>query len=118
MLLDDGSRQTAALVGAANAPTCSAGEAVGLVLSLDRTLPRSPVLMRAFERGEYHAVRGALRYRRGAGGRQPITPGRVGTGVFSVGPAPGPVARFSIRLDPDLPDRMPRTATWLLAGPW
>ncbi len=32
------------------------------------------VLARYFERGSYHLVNGALRYRRGAGGRQPLTP--------------------------------------------
>lgn len=37
----------------------------------------SPVLARLFERGEYHLSDGALRYRRGAGGRQPLTPERL-----------------------------------------
>ena len=38
----------------------------------------SPVVGRLFERGSYHLAEGALRYRRGAGGRQPLTPERVG----------------------------------------
>lgn len=39
-----------------------------------------PVLVRLFERGEYHLADRALRYRSGGGGRQPITPERIGTG--------------------------------------
>lgn len=33
-----------------------------------------PLLLRSFERGSYHLAQGALRYRRGPGGRQPLTP--------------------------------------------
>lgn len=36
--------------------------------------PAPGVLMRVFERGSYHLAEGALRYRRGRGGRQPLTP--------------------------------------------
>ena len=39
--------------------------------TLDR--PISGPLMRVFERGTYHVAGGALRYRRGKGGRQPLT---------------------------------------------
>lgn len=39
-----------------------------------------PVLARLFERGEYHLADRALRYRSGGGGRQPITPERIGSG--------------------------------------
>ena len=39
----------------------------------------APVLVRSFERGEYHLADGALRYRRGFGGRQPLTPERLGS---------------------------------------
>ncbi len=35
--------------------------------------PVSGFLMRVFERGSYHITDGALRYRRGRGGRQPLT---------------------------------------------
>lgn len=45
-----------------------------------------PILVRLFERGEYHLADGALRYRTGNGGRQPLTPERLGTGSgFRVG---------------------------------
>jgi hypothetical protein len=37
-----------------------------------------PVLVRVFERGRYSLEDGAFRYLRGAGGRQPLTPERVG----------------------------------------
>jgi hypothetical protein len=36
-----------------------------------------PVVARTFERGEYHLADGALRYRRGSAGRQPLTPERL-----------------------------------------
>jgi hypothetical protein len=39
-----------------------------------------PALVRLFERGEYHLAEGAFRYRRGAGGRQPLTVERLGPG--------------------------------------
>ncbi len=40
------------------------------------------VLGRLFERGSYHFSGGALRYRRGEGGRQPLTTESVRTGAF------------------------------------
>jgi hypothetical protein len=45
--------------------------------------PARAVLGRIFERGSYHLSGGALRYRRGAGGRQPLTPERLEAGQFS-----------------------------------
>lgn len=41
---------------------------------LSGTLPAAPLMGRYFERGSYHLDRGALRYRRGGAGRQPLTP--------------------------------------------
>jgi hypothetical protein len=41
---------------------------------LSRDAPPAPLLARYFERGSYHLDRGALRYRRGGAGRQPLTP--------------------------------------------
>jgi hypothetical protein len=38
------------------------------------------VLVRFFERGSYHLAEAAFRYRRGGGGRQPLTPERIGPG--------------------------------------
>jgi len=45
--------------------------------SWDQAGAPAPVLLRYFERGEYHLADGALRYRRGAAGRQPLTPERL-----------------------------------------
>lgn len=53
--------------------------------------PVDPVLGRVFERGSYHLVNGALRYRRGEGGRQPLTPPRIESGGFFLG-GPGAAA--------------------------
>jgi hypothetical protein len=47
--------------------------------------PGDAILGRVFERGSYHLVNGALRYRRGDGGRQPLTPERLQSGRL-VGP--------------------------------
>lgn len=41
---------------------------------IDPPLPAGPILVRVFERGSYHFSGSALRYRRGGGGRQPLTP--------------------------------------------
>jgi hypothetical protein len=41
---------------------------------LSGEVPPGSVVARYFERGSYHLANGALRYRRGAGGRQPLTP--------------------------------------------
>lgn len=41
---------------------------------LARAVPPGVVLARVYERGSYHLSGGALRYRRGAAGRQPLTP--------------------------------------------
>ena len=51
--------------------------------------PGSGVLFRLFERGSYHLTGGALRYRIGRGGRQPITPpvlDPAGSGVTGLVP--------------------------------
>ncbi len=50
----------------------SGGRPVGLVLDPPPSAP--PVAGRYFERGSYHLADGALRWRRGDGGRQPLTP--------------------------------------------
>ncbi|MFQ5536171.1 MAG: hypothetical protein ACE5GJ_01845 [Gemmatimonadota bacterium] len=42
--------------------------------TLSEPPPKDGVVARFFERGAYHLFRGALRYRRGRSGRQPVTP--------------------------------------------
>ena len=62
------------------------------------TLPDPPagfVAARLFERGSYHLADGALRYRRGLGGRQPLTPEILEDGASRLEPADG---RGTIRL--------------------
>jgi Tfp pilus assembly protein PilV len=63
-----------ALVGVGAASSACAAPGVGARLRLDRGAPSGAVLARVFERGSYHLSDAALRYRRGASGRQPLTP--------------------------------------------
>jgi hypothetical protein len=56
-----------------------------------------PVLVRIFESGRYSLEDGAFRYRRGGGGRQPLTPERVGpSSRFEVD---GPGLRVVLEID-------------------
>ncbi|MDH5589515.1 MAG: hypothetical protein OEZ37_05670, partial [Gemmatimonadota bacterium] len=58
------------------------------VWTLSRTPGNDVRLVRLFERGSYHLQGAALRYRRGAGGRQPLTPetlSRSGSGFALAG---------------------------------
>lgn len=43
---------------------------------------------RVFERGSYHLSGGALRYRTGTGGRQPLTPALLDDGISGIEPDP------------------------------
>ena len=58
------------------------------------------VLARLFERGSYHFTGSALRYRRGEGGRQPLTPENIEAGSFRDGPGPGFPLGWEITLRP------------------
>lgn len=51
-------------------------------------LPDGALLGRVYERGSYHLALGALRYRRGGGGRQPLTPLRIAEGSLEAGEGP------------------------------
>lgn len=64
------------LVSAPGLCTELADERVVGVAGLTRD-PDRVVLIRVFERGSYHLADGAFRYRRGGGGRQPLTPERI-----------------------------------------
>jgi type II secretory pathway component PulJ len=65
-----------ALIGRSNAPApCAGMEAMPAeVWTLDRLVEGDVVAARFFERGSYYLTSSALRYRRGASGRQPLTP--------------------------------------------
>lgn len=69
-----------ALEAATEASPCSADTSVGTELwHLSGTPPAGILLARYFERGSYHIQGDAIRYRRGMGGRQPLTPAVVTT---------------------------------------
>lgn len=76
ILLGDGRWWPARLLDAA--PTslaCSAAPQASVQRwRLSAVPPPGAALARVFERGSYHVSGGAVRYRRGAGGRQPLTP--------------------------------------------
>lgn len=61
-------------------------------------VPKQAVFGRIYERGSYHFALGALRYRRGGGGRQPLTPGRISSGTIGGGVGPGDGLLWSIQL--------------------
>jgi hypothetical protein len=65
-----------ALVGRSTAPTPCAGAygAPSETWALDLPAAGDVLAARVFERGSYHLAASALRYRRGASGRQPLTP--------------------------------------------
>lgn len=73
----DGSVRYADLIGVgAAAEACGTPDAteVTFVWRTEPPLGDGAVLARIFERGSYHVSGSALRYRRGGGGRQPLTP--------------------------------------------
>ena len=76
LVTGEGARTVRALVGTAAAPTpCAMLDTVGAALwRLDAPVLASVVAAKLFERGSYHVSGAALRYERGPGGRQPLTP--------------------------------------------
>jgi hypothetical protein len=71
-----GAPRVLALVARRSDPTACPGASRGMVerWRLSGAVPAAPLVARYFERGSYHLDGAALRYRRGAAGRQPITP--------------------------------------------
>lgn len=59
--------------GTASSP-CPGAAGPTMRWRLDRAAPTGTLVARVFERGSYHLTAAALRYRRGASGRQPLTP--------------------------------------------
>jgi len=75
LLGEDGTSAVRALVGIGTAPACPAGlPGTAARWTLDVAAPAGAVVASVFERGSYHLAMSALRYRRGASGRQPLTP--------------------------------------------
>ncbi len=91
LVYPEGGREVIALRGwaAASDTVCGGGPLEArMVLRLASTPPPGPVVARVFEKGVYALSGRALRYQRGAGGRQPLTPEIWGpsTGWRAVGP--------------------------------
>lgn len=76
VLLLGGEPVIRALIGTGPVADSCADADAGSMMSwrLDRSAPAGTVVARLFERGSYHLSGSALRYRRGASGRQPLTP--------------------------------------------
>jgi hypothetical protein len=72
----NGATLARALVGTGVAPTPCVGPGAGAAArwALDQPAPGGTVAAKIFERGSYYLTGAALRYRRGASGRQPLTP--------------------------------------------
>lgn len=75
-------------VGSAHAVTAVAADSVcaGYRLRLDPRSAAPSGFVLVFETGAYHLADGALRYRRGRGGRQPVTETVLSDGWLEVGP--------------------------------
>ncbi len=84
----DGTERGAALFAAQPRPGGCPGAGWGEGYLLRLTSPAPPVgaLLLLFERGSYHLAASALRYRRGAGGRQPLTDLRIADGESAFAP--------------------------------
>jgi hypothetical protein len=82
VLGEDGGWRAFSLLTVARAGGCAtgSGEEVFRMGWSEPSEEIRPILVRLFESGEYHLADGALRYRRGGGGRQPLTPERLGLG--------------------------------------
>ncbi len=77
LLMDERGRWAARSLEAAGPARDGCPAAPGVAVQrwrLDRDPPVGVVLARVFEHGSYHLSGQALRYRRGAAGRQPLTP--------------------------------------------
>lgn len=98
-----GTPEVRALAGTSAAPSGCGGPGTEARWLLDRAAPRGVAVAKLFEHGSYHVANAALRYRRGAAGRQPLTPevwdaatgltlspDRVGLEIFPRDTAAGP----------------------------
>ncbi len=115
-VLTDGRLWRSALAGASGAEDCAVPGRRGLRITLTEVPPASPILFRFFERGEYHLANQALRYRLGRGGRQPLTPERIGAGALYPSPSAPASLRVRLQLSPDLPGHTPRSAEFSVGG--
>jgi hypothetical protein len=98
LLMSVAGERAAALLSAGRSPDC--GGSVRLILAEPPAAP--PVLALIFETGAYSLSGGAIRYRRGQGGRQPLTEALLADMAFETGPGGA-----TVRLAPNL-DSLPR----------
>ena len=78
-LLPGGAWRPLPLMAVEGAASCPLSPGAWELWRLGAPVP-GVVLLRVYERGSYHLAAGALRYRRGGGGRQPLTPARLDPG--------------------------------------
>ena len=99
LLVEGGSWQVARLVAREPIEAGCGGWAGGALerWSWEPPAPR-PLLARLFERGSYHLEDGALRYRIGAGGRQPLTPERLDDRASGLRAVPGGPLELRLRV--------------------
>jgi hypothetical protein len=94
LLVNVAEERAVALLSAGRSPEC--GGSMRLVLAEPPADP--PALALIFETGAYSLSGGAIRYRRGQGGRQPLTEALLADMAFEPGPG-GPTVRLSPNLD-------------------
>jgi prepilin-type N-terminal cleavage/methylation domain-containing protein len=101
LLTEDGQRVARALLAATTSSTpCGLlGPGTEALWRLDSLPPMQALAAKLFERGSYHLSGSALRYRRGAGGRQPLTP-EVWSGESGWAPSAGRLAVTLVPTDP------------------
>ncbi|MEJ2504364.1 MAG: hypothetical protein P8177_13800 [Gemmatimonadota bacterium] len=101
LLIADGDRSGAgaayALASVVPDPACGGGLRLGL--EREPAPGSATALAIVFEKGSYHLSGGALRYRRGAGGRQPLTEALLRDGSLVAGPSRSIRIRLSVHDD-------------------
>lgn len=83
----DAPAQVRALLDVAGGTCAAAPPGAWERWTLSAPVPRGAILVRYFHSGSYHVGAGALRYRTGAAGRQPLTPEILDDGVTAFVPA-------------------------------
>jgi hypothetical protein len=107
LLVGPADEQVVALVSAARSVAC--GGSFRLVLG--EPPAATPGVLLVFETGAYTLTGDAVRYRRGQGGRQPLTEAVLRDMAFDAGPA-----GLRVRLAP-LPDSLPRLQPGIVTVP-
>jgi prepilin-type N-terminal cleavage/methylation domain-containing protein len=112
VLAPDGTWRAAELAWITSTTPCEEGGGPAIQVAL-RPAADDGVLLRGFERGRYGISNGAFRYRRGGGGRQPLTPERFQSGRLLE--AAGGMWLEAVMV-PDLPGERAWTEAWFIPG--